>query len=609
MRQRNTVDRIAWLGVVVAVCMILVAARALTQQEAPCPETVAVKALDAPAWLDVPPTPAVATLIAQAVTDGYMTGCGGSYFCPGEFVPREDAATFIVRAKFGTGTPTPPATPPFSDVPVTNCLAPWIARACEGSTPLLPGCGGALIPTRLITRLELAEWLFRWRNPGATEPTPSGIFADLGAAAGAGYAEWAYNRSVMAACSSGPLNFCPTRPVRRDEIAGFLVRTNALPTPTPSPTPTLAPTPPGATPTPTAIATATRTPIPATATRTATPARTPTRTMTPLATPTATTYTVVGTVRNTSGQGEGQVRVSAEKGFFGTWHSTTLENGSYSIPGLGAGTYTMTASRMGCSTIVPAFTPNPITVPSAGVKDFVATCPGDTPGVYRPSTTDWFLRNSPTAGLPNISVLYGTAEDTPLAGDWNGDGVRTVGVYRSSNRTFYLRNSNTPGSADIIVQYGIEGDIPLAGDWDGDGDETIGVYRPSDHTFYLRNSNTPGAADISVAFGQEGDVPIVGDWDGIGPATIGVFRPSTTQWRLRNSNTPGEPELAFAYGASTDLPLAGDWDGDGIETIGVFRPDSTDWFLRNSNSEGLPNVLFKYGAPTDKPIVGDWNGP
>jgi hypothetical protein len=54
----------------------------------------------------------VATPIAQAVTAGYMTGCGGSYFCPGEFVPREDAATFIVRAAVPGATLTPSASSP-----------------------------------------------------------------------------------------------------------------------------------------------------------------------------------------------------------------------------------------------------------------------------------------------------------------------------------------------------------------------------------------------------------------------------------------------------------------------------------------------------------------
>ena len=89
----------------------------------------------------------------------------------------------------------------------------------------------------------------------------------------------------------------------------------------------------------------------------------------------------------------------------------------------------------------------------------------------------------------------GVKGDLPLVGEWGVNGAATIGVYRPSESVFYLRNSNTPGIADIAAGYGTKGDIPLVGDWDGDGTVTIGVYRPSDSTFYLRNSNTPGYAD------------------------------------------------------------------------------------------------------------------
>ena len=50
--------------------------------------------------------------------------------------------------------------------------------------------------------------------------------------------------------------------------------------------------------------------------------------------------------------------------------------------------------------------------------------------------------------------------DTPLVGDWNGDGNDTVGIYR--NGAFYLRNSNTAGYADLVFGYGISADTPVS---------------------------------------------------------------------------------------------------------------------------------------------------
>ena len=89
-------------------------------------------------------------------------------------------------------------------------------------------------------------------------------------------------------------------------------------------------------------------------------------------------------------------------------------------------------------------------------------------------------------------------------------GTGTVGIYRSG--AFYLRNSNSAGSADLAFVYGIDGDTPLAGDWNGDGIDTVGIYRNG--SFYLRNSNDAGNADMFFEYGTAGDTPIAGDWNG-----------------------------------------------------------------------------------------------
>ena len=98
-------------------------------------------------------------------------------------------------------------------------------------------------------------------------------------------------------------------------------------------------------------------------------------------------------------------------------------------------------------------------------------------------------------------------------------GGDTVGVFRPSNATFYLRNSNSAGAPDITVKLGKTGDYPVVGDWDGNGTDTIGVYRNG--VFYLSNSNTTGHVDLTFAFGKAGDQPIAGDWNGDGIDTIG----------------------------------------------------------------------------------------
>src|SRR5262249_20413549 len=131
------------------------------------------------------------------------------------------------------------------------------------------------------------------------------------------------------------------------------------------------------------------------------------------------------------------------------------------------------------------------TVHQAGSKTKLTT-----PGLYVPSSGRFFLRNSNTSGVADITFDYGPGGLgwLPLVGDWNGDGTDSVGLYAPASSTFFLRNSNTGGVADVTFGFGAGGAgwIPITGDWDGDGVTTVGLYVPSSGTFFLRNSNTSG---------------------------------------------------------------------------------------------------------------------
>jgi glucose/arabinose dehydrogenase len=233
----------------------------------------------------------------------------------------------------------------------------------------------------------------------------------------------------------------------------------------------------------------------------------------------------------------------------------------------------------------------------------------DTPGSFDPTSATWYLRNSASAGAPDIEPFaYGAPGWLPVTGDYNGDGVTTVGVIDPTTQTWYLRNSNTPGAPDVEpFSYGLPGWVPLVGDWDGNGAAGIGVFDPGTGIWYLRNASGPGAPDFTpFEFGLPGWVPVVGDWDGNGTQTVGIFDPTSATWYLRNSNTPGPPDLAFTYGGPGWTPVVGDWDGDGLTTVGVVDPAGV-WYLRNANSPGAPNIpIFPYGAGSWTPLTGTW---
>jgi hypothetical protein len=280
------------------------------------------------------------------------------------------------------------------------------------------------------------------------------------------------------------------------------------------------------------------------------------------------------------------------------WQLASAATGIQHLPDLGAGGNVV-------ATTVPPQSITMIIFPSI---------PGDTPGVYVGSSGAWFLRNSASSGIADISFTYGPAGAglVPLAGDWDADGVETAGLYNPSTGAFFLKNSNSGGAADITFFFGAAnaGLVPIVGDWDGDFRDTVGLYDPTHSTFFIKNTNAGGAADVVFGFGPAGSgwKPLAGDWDFDGDDSVGLYNPSSGTFFLKNDTSPGAADFAFAYGPSNATPIAGDWNGDGRDTVGVYIPATGAWFLRNANSSGDADIVFVYGPPNARPVVGDWDG-
>ncbi len=237
----------------------------------------------------------------------------------------------------------------------------------------------------------------------------------------------------------------------------------------------------------------------------------------------------------------------------------------------------------------------------------------DTVGVYDPVSTNWFLRNSNTPGLADVSFVFGGGgASIPLRGDYDGDGDDTAGTYVSATSTFFLRNSNSAGAADLAFSFGAGGIglVPLVGDWNGDGVDTIGLYNPATGAFFLRGQNSSGPANMVFTFGAGGGgyVALAGDWNGDGLDTIGLYNPATGAFFLRNSNTTGPADLVFTYGPLGVKPITGDYDNNGTDTVGVYVAASATFFLRNTNSAGPADLAFTYGPANHTPLIGDWDG-
>ncbi|MFQ3534278.1 MAG: alpha-amylase family glycosyl hydrolase [Aggregatilineales bacterium] len=232
----------------------------------------------------------------------------------------------------------------------------------------------------------------------------------------------------------------------------------------------------------------------------------------------------------------------------------------------------------------------------------------DTIAVYRADT--FLIRYANTTGFADLTLALGASGDIPVAGDWDGDGVETIGFYRPSTGQFFLKDSNTP-SAPVVYSFsfGAPGDIPVVGDWDNDGKAGVGVFQPSTGRFLLRNALSTGFADHNITFGTASDLPVAGDWDGDGFYSIGVYRPSTGQFFLSNTLCTAciaLADYAFFFGTAADIPFIGDWNADGASGVGVFRVSNGNTYFRNVLSTGPADWQIIYGIGGDQPLAAKW---
>ncbi|HLL69459.1 MAG TPA: hypothetical protein VK453_27635 [Micromonosporaceae bacterium] len=227
---------------------------------------------------------------------------------------------------------------------------------------------------------------------------------------------------------------------------------------------------------------------------------------------------------------------------------------------------------------------------SPGVAPVVGDWDGDgtdTVGVVRRTagvdTWRWILKNSNTAGGGDVDFRYGHRDNAPITGDWDGDGDTNIGVVETgvTHLRWHLRRANSGGGDSWDFLYGRSGaggtpsDSPVVGDWDGNGTDTVGVIRWAAvraDEWNLRNANTPGYADIVFRYGSiphyenepqyTGAHMVVGDWNGDGrddPGTVGWVRvddPTTpsvellAQWGLRYDTSTGPDDRKFGYGTA-----------------------------------------------------------
>ncbi|NNL13702.1 MAG: hypothetical protein HKO82_08465, partial [Acidimicrobiia bacterium] len=155
------------------------------------------------------------------------------------------------------------------------------------------------------------------------------------------------------------------------------------------------------------------------------------------------------------------------------------------------------------------------------------------------------------------SFSFGAADDTPISGDWNCNGIDTPGRFRTDG-LFYLRNAVSEGEPDITFHFGVPGDQPLVGDWNGDGCDTVAVYRASESTVYAADRL---GLHMTWRSHPVAGTPIVGDFDGDKRDDVAGYRAGSGLVLIDNVEVGGESVAGLFY------------DGIQVRTIGEYAHD------------------------------------
>ncbi|MFN7292624.1 MAG: SdrD B-like domain-containing protein [Pirellula sp.] len=118
---------------------------------------------------------------------------------------------------------------------------------------------------------------------------------------------------------------------------------------------------------------------------------------------------------------------------------------------------------------------------------------------------------------------FGTDNDTPVVGDFNGDGIGTVGLFTAGQWTLDTNGDGRFTEEDSYHEFGQAGDIPVVGDFDGDGIDEIAAVRGSKLIVDSNGNGEMDAADKVFEIEGEGDEVIAGDFDGDGIDEVAFY--------------------------------------------------------------------------------------
>ena len=166
--------------------------------------------------------------VTSLIANQITVGVGGGNYGYTQNIKRQSMAVFLIKAKHGICYTPPPCSGVFADVPCSSTFAPWIEAMAAEG--ITGGCGGGnFCPQSPVRRDQMAVFLLKGEHgPDYTPPPCSGIFTDV--TCPSTFADWIEQLKTeqITGGCGNGTTYCPSASNTREQMAVFIVRTFSL---------------------------------------------------------------------------------------------------------------------------------------------------------------------------------------------------------------------------------------------------------------------------------------------------------------------------------------------------------------------------------------------
>ena len=180
-------------------------------------------------FLDVPGGQQFYDFVVRLVLNGVSGGIGGGLYGVGNPTLRQQMAVFLLKGKHGVCFLPPACQGLFSDVPCSSGFAPWIEALFAAG--ITGGCGpGLYCPQNPVRRDQMAPFLVKAKRGADFVPPACQGNIFVDVECPSLFADWIEQLASEGITSGcGGNNYCPSNPVTRGQMAVFVVRAFDLP--------------------------------------------------------------------------------------------------------------------------------------------------------------------------------------------------------------------------------------------------------------------------------------------------------------------------------------------------------------------------------------------